>query len=82
MTLLQELKSNINVHLTQYKLKKCIASLHSQYAAISRQKRTKKLTKLPLYYHEMYSFLGKRSDADDGMDTDEDCSDNKIKVIH
>lgn len=82
MTLLEQLKSTINVHLTPFKLKKCIASLHSQYATISRQKRTKKLTKLPLYYHEMYSFLGKRSDVDDTMDSDEDSGDNKIKVTN
>ncbi|XP_032591065.1 zinc finger protein 235 isoform X2 [Drosophila grimshawi] len=64
----------------KYKLKKCIASLHSQYATISRQKRTKKLTKLPLYYHEMYSFLGKRSDVDEA-ETDEESGDNKIKLV-
>lgn len=30
----------------------------------------------------MYSFLGKRSDVDDTMDSDEDSGDNKIKVTH
>ncbi|KAL7735922.1 hypothetical protein ACLKA6_002367 [Drosophila palustris] len=79
MTLIDQLKSRINVHLTHYKLKKCIASLHSQYAVITRQKRTKKLTKLPLYYHEMYSFLGKRCDVDDA-ESDEESGDNKIKL--
>lgn len=79
-TLIEQLKTNINVHLTNYKLKKCIASLHSQYATISRQKRTKKLTKLPLYYHEMYSFLGKRCDVEEA-ESDDESGDNKIKLV-
>ncbi|XP_064542705.1 zinc finger protein 117 [Drosophila montana] len=79
-TLIDQLKTTINVHLTHYKLKKCIASLHSQYATISRQKRTKKLTKLPLYYHEMYSFLGKRCDVDEA-ESDIESGDNKIKLV-
>ncbi|XP_062128340.1 uncharacterized protein LOC133840495 [Drosophila sulfurigaster albostrigata] len=77
--LIDQLKASVNVHLTHYKLKKCISSLHSQYAVITRQKRTKKLTKLPLYYHEMYSFLGKRCDLDDA-ESDEDSDENKIKL--
>ncbi|KAH8370646.1 hypothetical protein KR093_004423 [Drosophila rubida] len=79
VNLIDQLKTSVNVHLTHYKLKKCIASLHSQYAVITRQKRTKKLTKLPLYYHEMYSFLGKRCDLDDA-ESDEESAENKIKL--
>ncbi|KAH8297081.1 hypothetical protein KR044_004643 [Drosophila immigrans] len=78
--LIDQLKASVNVHLTHYKLKKCIASLHSQYAVITRQKRTKKLTKLPLYYHEMYSFLGKRCELDDAESDEESAAENKIKL--
>ncbi|XP_017132908.1 myoneurin [Drosophila elegans] len=78
--LLEQLKSTVNLHLTAYKLKKCIASLHAQYAAITRQKKTQKLTKVPLYYHGKYGFLAERGSLEDD-DSDEDDGDGKIKLV-
>ncbi|XP_043064047.1 zinc finger protein 62 isoform X2 [Drosophila ficusphila] len=78
--MLKQLKATANLHLTSYKLKKCIASLHAQYAAITRQKKTQKLTKVPLYYHKKYGFLADRGCPDEA-DSDEDDSDGKIKLV-
>lgn len=77
--MLEQLKATVNLHLTAYKLKKCITSLHAQYASISRQKKTQKLTKVPLYYHGKYSFLAERGSLEDA-DSDDDDGDGKIKV--
>ncbi|XP_043660944.1 zinc finger protein 782 [Drosophila teissieri] len=78
--LLVRLKATVNLHLTAYKLKKCITSLHAQYAAITRQKKTQKLTKVPLYYHGKYSFLAERGSLQDA-DSDDDDGDGKIKLV-
>ncbi|KAH8372696.1 hypothetical protein KR009_003051 [Drosophila setifemur] len=78
--LMQQLKDTVNIHLTPYKLKKCIVSLHSQYAAISRQKKTQKLTKVPLYYHAKYSFLAQRENLEEAESEDDD-TDAKIKLV-
>ncbi|XP_033156652.1 zinc finger protein Xfin [Drosophila mauritiana] len=78
--LLDQLKTTANLNLTAYKLKKCITSLHAQYAAISRQKKTQKLTKVPLYYHGKYSFLAQRGSLEDA-DSDDDDGDGKIKLV-
>jgi len=77
--MLDQLKASVNLHLTAYKLKKCIASLHAQYAAVSRQMKTQKLTKVPLYYHGKYGFLAERGSVEDA-ESDEDDGDGKIKV--
>ncbi|KAH8284500.1 hypothetical protein KR018_000876 [Drosophila ironensis] len=78
--LAQQLKTSANIHLTLYKLKKCIASLHSQYASITRQKKTQKLTKVPLYYHSKYGFLSHRDKVEEA-ESDEDEDDGKIKLV-
>ncbi|KAH8304375.1 hypothetical protein KR059_007589, partial [Drosophila kikkawai] len=78
--LLEQLKTSVNLHLTAYKLKKCISSLHSQYVSITRQKKTQKLTQVPLYYHAKYTFLAKCGDpAEAESDEDEGCA--KIKLV-
>ncbi|XP_017077484.1 myoneurin isoform X2 [Drosophila eugracilis] len=78
--LLDQLKATVNLQLTAYTLKKCITSLHTQYAAISRQKKTQKLTKVPLYYHAKYGFLAERESLED-VDSDEEEGDSKIKLV-
>ncbi|KAH8390013.1 hypothetical protein KR200_005549, partial [Drosophila serrata] len=78
--LLEQLKNSVNLHLTAYKLKKCISSLHSQYASITRQKKTQKLTQVPLYYHAKYTFLAECGNpAEAETDEDEGCA--KIKLV-
>ncbi|XP_016957881.1 zinc finger protein 813 [Drosophila biarmipes] len=78
--MLDKLKATVNLNLTTYKLKKCIASLHAQYAAITRQMKTQKLTKVPLYYHGKYGFLAERGSLEDA-ESDEDDGDGKIKLV-
>ncbi|XP_001361403.3 zinc finger protein 782 isoform X1 [Drosophila pseudoobscura] len=79
-SLMEKLKASANIHLTIYRLKKSIASLHSQYAAITRQKKIQKLTKVPLYYHAKYNFLAERGIVEEG-DSDDDGGDGKIKLL-
>ncbi|XP_046865944.1 zinc finger protein 655 isoform X2 [Drosophila willistoni] len=86
--IIEQLKISVNVQLTPYKLKKCILTLHSQYASITRQKKTQKLSKVPLYYHEKYRFLAKKNEAGKGQgeevaihSSDEESRDDKIKLI-
>lgn len=76
---MEQLKASVNLHLTAYKLKKCISSLHSQYASITRQKKTQKLTQVPLYYHAKYTFLAKCGNPEEA-ESDEDEGYGKIKV--
>ncbi|EDV37868.1 uncharacterized protein Dana_GF13673 [Drosophila ananassae] len=78
--LAQQLKGSVNIHLTLYRLKKCIASLHTQYAAITRQKKTQRLSKVPLYYHAKYSFLSHRGNVEE-VESDDDEGDCKIKLV-
>ncbi|XP_030368850.1 zinc finger protein 420 [Scaptodrosophila lebanonensis] len=78
-TMLEQLKSNINIHLTHFRLKKCISNLHRQYAGVTRRKQTQKLTKVTLQYHDTYKFLAKRGDIDD--DSEAEAEDEKIKLI-
>ncbi|XP_017836756.2 zinc finger protein 354A [Drosophila busckii] len=76
----EQMKRTLNIHISLYKVKQCISSLHTQYGAITRQKHTTKLSKLPLYYHERYSFLGERCDTAQ-TESDEDSGDSKIKLV-